>query len=149
MLAGNETGSFTGFTFTEPGDYVYTVRQTPGETEYMTYDDAVYTVVIQVTNAEDGGLTYQIFASEDQNPDEKAAAVRFLNTYAPPPKAHPDAWTERHARTERHAWAKAEHLGQAPTPGPSGTPGAEWDAGPDPQTDPGKDPHPERRPAAE
>ena len=98
VLAGNETGSFTGFTFTEPGDYVYTVRQTPGETEYMTYDDAVYTVIIQVTNTEDGGLTYQIFASEDQNPDEKAAAVRFLNTYAPPPKP-------------------------TPTPGPSATPG--------------------------
>lgn len=129
-IAGDETGSFTGFTFTEPGDYTYTVLQQAGETEYMTYDDAVYTVIIQVTNTEDGGLTYQIFASEDQNPDEKAAAVRFLNTYAPPTPTASPAPTATPAPTAEPApeptpydpghpdIAGDESWGKAPTPTP-------------------------------
>ena len=85
QMSGDSTAAFTGFRYTEPGDYVYTVTQTAGSTDYMTYDDVVYTVVIQVTNAENGGLTYQVYASRDDNPTEKVAEVSFLNTYAPPP----------------------------------------------------------------
>lgn len=85
QMAGDSQAAFTGFHYTEPGDYVYTVTQTAGSTEYMTYDDAVYTVVIQVTNADNGGLTYQVYASRDDNPDEKVAELSFLNTFAPPP----------------------------------------------------------------
>ena len=127
-IAGDETGSFTGFTFTEPGDYTYTVLQQAGETEYMTYDDAVYTVVIQVTNAEDGGLTYQIFANRDDNPTEKTGAVRFLNTYAPPTPTASPAPTATPAPTAEPApeptpydpghpdIAGDESWGKAPTP---------------------------------
>ena len=85
QMSGDSQAAFTGFHYTEPGDYVYTVTQIAGSTDYMTYDDAVYTVVIQVTNAENGGLTYQVYASRDDNPDEKVAELSFLNTYAPPP----------------------------------------------------------------
>ena len=84
QLSGGAAGAFEGLTYTEPGDYTYTIRQTAGSTQYMTYDDTVYTVVVQVTNAEDGGLTYQIYASGDEDPTSKSAAVGFLNTYAPP-----------------------------------------------------------------
>ena len=87
QIAGNASASFTGIQYTEPGDYTYTVRQTAGSTAYMTYDKAVYTVVVQVTNAENGGLTYQVYASRDDNPTEKTGAIRFLNTYAPPAPA--------------------------------------------------------------
>ena len=58
-----------------------------GDTEYMYYDDVVYTVVIQVTNAEDGGLTYQVYANRDDNPEEKTDSLTFLNTYTPPAPA--------------------------------------------------------------
>lgn len=84
QISGGSTSAFEGLTYTEPGDYVYTVHQIKGTTQYMTYDDTVYTVVIQVTNDGQGGLTEQIFASGDDNPDSKAASVEFLNTYAPP-----------------------------------------------------------------
>lgn len=84
-LAGDSSSAFEGFYYTKPGDYVYTVTQTPSDTEYMTYDDAVYTVTIQVTNDEQGGLTYQVYASRDDNPTAKSSEISFLNTFAPPP----------------------------------------------------------------
>lgn len=92
-LAGGETGAFEGLSYTEPGDYVYTVRQTPGGTRYMAYDQAVYTVTVQVTAVPDGALSYQIFASRDDDPAAKAGAVQFLNRYEPPasPAQGPDS----------------------------------------------------------
>ena len=86
-IKDNRGGCFTGFYYTEPGDYTYTVREKTGDTEYMYYDDVVYTVVIQVTNAEDGGLTYQVYANRDDNPEEKTDSLTFLNTYTPPAPA--------------------------------------------------------------
>ena len=86
-MRGGSHDAFHNLHFTEPGDYLYYVRQTPGDTPYMTYDDALYTVVVQVTNhrTSDGmGLQYQIFASRHDDPGNKVAEVRFLNTYAPP-----------------------------------------------------------------
>lgn len=86
-MRGGSHDAFHNLHFTEPGDYLYYVRQTPGDTPYMTYDDALYTVVVQVTNhrTSDGmGLQYQIFASRHDDPSNKVAEVRFLNTYAPP-----------------------------------------------------------------
>ncbi len=95
LLSGGEAGAFEGLTYTEPGDYTYTIRQTAGSTEYMTYDETVYTVVVQVTNAEDGGLTYQIYASGDDDPTTKTASVGFLNTYAPPAASTPSTDTPK------------------------------------------------------
>ncbi len=84
LLAGDSTGAFEGFYYTEPGDYVYTVSQVAGSSEGMTYDDAVYTVTIQVTNAAGGGLEAQVYASSSDSPSEKVDAVTFLNTYVDP-----------------------------------------------------------------
>ena len=49
-IAGDGDDAFHNFHFTEPGDYKYIVTQECGDTAYMTYDDVVYTVIIQVTN---------------------------------------------------------------------------------------------------
>lgn len=73
--------------YTEPGDYFYTVHQTAGNTEYMTYDDTVYYVQIQVVNSENGGLEGSVHANKAENPTEKTAELQFLNTYAPPAPA--------------------------------------------------------------
>lgn len=97
-LAGGGKASFTGFVYTAPGDYKYIVRQEARNTAYMTYDDVVYTVVIQVTNqeTEDGTtLQYKVYANTEDNPKEKVEELNFLNTYAPPtptpkPDDHPD-----------------------------------------------------------
>lgn len=45
-MRGGSHDAFHNLHFTEPGDYLYYVRQTPGDTPYMTYDDALYTVVV-------------------------------------------------------------------------------------------------------
>ena len=93
-ITGDSDGKFTNFYYTEPGNYEYVVKQECGDTAYMSYDDTVYYVVIQVTNTEDGGLSYQVFAWTDANSEDKAQAISFLDTYAPPtptPKdEHPD-----------------------------------------------------------
>ena len=38
QVKGSGTASFTGLTYTAPGDYRYTVRQCAGGTAHMTYD---------------------------------------------------------------------------------------------------------------
>lgn len=94
MIAGDASGVFHNFHFTEPGDYVYTVRQESADTEHMTYDGTVYIVTIRVTNAEGGGLQHEIWATTDDAPDTKVEELRFLNTYAPPvptPETTPSA----------------------------------------------------------
>ena len=96
LLGDGENGGFS-IRYTEPGDYFYVIRQTAGSTAYMSYDTTVYEVQVQVTNdtAEDGTTTlkYQVVANDVETPTEKAAALAFLNTYAPPtptPDEHPD-----------------------------------------------------------
>ena len=84
LIAGDASDAFSNFHFTEPGDYVYVVRQEIGDTAYMSYDDTVYTVTIRVTNADNGGLQHEIWATTDDDPNTKVQELRFLNTYAPP-----------------------------------------------------------------
>ena len=62
MIAGDASDTFSNFHFTEPGDYVYVVKQEIGSTAYMSYDNTVYTVTIRVTNADNGGLQSEIWA---------------------------------------------------------------------------------------
>ena len=76
------------------------IRQTAGDTAYMSYDATVYAVQVQVTNLEtpDGTtLTYTVTAYDASIPEpdteDKVSELAFLNTYAPPtptPDEHPD-----------------------------------------------------------
>lgn len=118
LLRGGESGSFA-IHYTAPGDYFYLIRQTAGKTGYMTYDDTVYAVQVQVTNTEDadGNLTlaYTVTAYdagiEDPTQENKTGELAFLNTYAPPtPTPTP-----------------ATDGGQAATPTPTPTPTPEPD----------------------
>ena len=84
LIPGDASDAFSNFHFTQPGDYVYVVRQEIGDTAYMSYDDTVYTVTIRVTNADNGGLQSEIWATTDDDPNTKVRELRFLNTYAPP-----------------------------------------------------------------
>ena len=91
LLGDGEDGGFA-IHYTEPGDYYYVIRQTCGGTAYMSYDDTVYAVQVQVTNtqAEDGGTTlgYTVTAYDasipEPAPENKVSKLAFLNTYAPP-----------------------------------------------------------------
>ena len=108
QIKGSGTASFTGLTYTAPGDYRYTVRQRAGSTANMTYDATVYTVTVRVTNQPDGSLGAEIWAtgsSSDKTglllfqnrydplaaptPTPKAAAVQAKATPAPAHPAHP------------------------------------------------------------
>ena len=114
-VSGDGDGKLTGFYYTEPGNYEYIVRQECGDTAYMTYDDTVYHVVVQVTNTQDGGLSYQVFAWTDEDSEDKAQALAFLNTYAPPTPAPTDEHPDIAEGIENGTW------GGTPTPKPVST----------------------------
>ena len=115
LIAGDASDSFSNFHFTKPGDYVYVVKQEIGNTAYMSYDNTVYTVTIRVTNADNGGLQHEIWATTDDDPDTKVQELRFLNTYAPPTPAPTDEHPDIAEGIENGTW------GGTPTPKPVST----------------------------
>lgn len=82
QVKGSGKASFTGLTYTAPGDYQYTVRQRAGGTAHMTYDATVYTVTVRVTNQPDGGLGAEIWATGGSS--DKTGLLLFQNRYDPP-----------------------------------------------------------------
>lgn len=81
-IRGSGNATFGAISYTEPGDYHYTVVQQGGEIPYLTYDDTVYRVTVRVTNNEKGGLTPEIWAIKDEQ-TEKTAELVFTNVYNP------------------------------------------------------------------
>ncbi len=63
------------------GEYTYTVREVKGSTEGVTYDEAVYTVKVVVTDNLDG--TYNV-AHTYLKGTEAADGVAFVNVYKTP-----------------------------------------------------------------
>ena len=108
QIKGSGTASFTGLTYTAPGDYQYTVRQRAGGTAHMTYDATVYTVTVRVTNQPDGGLGAEIWATGGSS--EKTGLLLFQNRYDPPAAPTP---------TPAPASAKATPAPAHPAPKPS------------------------------
>lgn len=88
-VTDNGTVEFGPITYTKPGDYVYTVYQDVGETEFYTYDRAIYTVTVRVVNDDEGGLTAEIWAIRDDE-TEKMENVVFTNVYTPEEEPEPD-----------------------------------------------------------
>ena len=115
LIAGDASDSFSNFHFTKPGDYVYVVKQENGDTAYMSYDNTVYTVTIRVTNADNGGLQHEIWATTDDDPNTKVQELAFLNTYAPPTPAPTDEHPDIAEGIENGTW------GGTPTPKPVST----------------------------
>lgn len=82
-LKGSGTVTFGPITYTAPGDYHYTMTQTKGNAQYVTYDSTVYTVTVRVTNATNGGLQAEIWAERNEE-TEKVSEFTFANRYDPP-----------------------------------------------------------------
>lgn len=82
-LKGSGTVTFGPITYATPGDYHYTITQTKGNAQYVTYDDTVYAVTVRVTNATDGGLQAEIWAERNEG-TEKVSEFTFANHYDPP-----------------------------------------------------------------
>jgi pilin isopeptide linkage protein/LPXTG-motif cell wall-anchored protein len=90
-IEGAGTVSFGDITFTEPGDYVYNIRQKTDEAlENYRYDDSVYVMQVSVTT--DSSISYKMrnnylqatITGNLEGEDEKAGIILFSNSYAEP-----------------------------------------------------------------
>ncbi len=91
-VSNNAQGSFVfdSIVADEAGTYVFTVREDKGTEEGMTYDEAVFTVTVTVTDNLDG--TFKTETTVKKN-TAAAEGVVFLNTYTapvPPSQPQPD-----------------------------------------------------------
>ncbi len=66
---------------TEAGKYVYTVKEKQGSEEGITYDSAVYTVTVTVSDNLDGTFKVEYSYAKD---GAKAETLTFANVYTPP-----------------------------------------------------------------
>ena len=80
----NHSASFGDITFTEEGTYVYTIQETKGNLDGMTYSDTAYTVTVNVTDGNQGKLdatvTYKV-GEKDFAYGENG--MTFTNTFTP------------------------------------------------------------------
>ena len=67
-------------TYTEPGTYVYDIKETPNGVGGITYDDSIYTVTVDVTDDGSGKLTAETSTTKDGT---AADAIVFDNSYDP------------------------------------------------------------------
>ena len=71
----NGTIRFEGLTFTQTGEYVYTLSEVQGNDATVTYDDTVYTITVQVTDDGQGNLVATLNTGDSD--------LIFSNHYAP------------------------------------------------------------------
>ena len=75
--------AFAPIDYTEPGKHIYTVSEVRGNMGGVDYDDASYTVTVEVAD-NDGQLVVDVsYATASGDPAEGGAA--FTNTYTPTP----------------------------------------------------------------
>lgn len=80
-ISGSGKCSFSPITYSEPGTYLYTIRQCPGEADGYTYDESVYSVTVQVTTDDTDELKLSVYVCEKDH-DGKAAEIVFSNHYS-------------------------------------------------------------------
>lgn len=73
---------FGEIVFTQPGVYTYRVYERPGTIPGVSYDSAVYTIAVTVTDPGNGQLAVTGSVKKD-GVDYNASALTFTNTYAP------------------------------------------------------------------
>jgi|GEM_PF-2543591 len=78
-IQGSGEGGFT-LTFTNVGDYYYTVRQSTGSVKGATYDDTIFYVHCQVTHGTEG-LDVVAVAYTDPACSGGKSDIAFTNTY--------------------------------------------------------------------
>lgn len=79
VIQGSGEGGFT-LTFTNVGDYYYTVRQSTGSVKGATYDDTIFYVHCQVTHGTEG-LDVVAVAYTDPACSGGKSDIAFTNTY--------------------------------------------------------------------
>ncbi len=82
---GNIDFEEISYTLDDVGTHTYTVKETAGDEENMTYDDTEYTVEVKVSDNGDGTLSIEIAKGSD-DPEE----LDFVNEYKPEKPIDPD-----------------------------------------------------------
>lgn len=84
-ITGAAKKEFPAIVFTRVGVYTYQVKQLAGTNKDCTYDTAVYSVKVFVTNAEEGGLEANMVVYSSSESDK--TEILFHNKYkvVPPP----------------------------------------------------------------
>lgn len=120
------TVAFPALSYAEPGVYVYKLYELKGSVEGVTYDDARYDVVVEVSDNGRGALEakHRVFGPDG----EELESVTFENAYEAPVDPGPDPDPD-------------------PEPGPD--PDPEPEPGPDPEPDPNPEPGPDPEPGPE
>ena len=80
-ITGKGTKNFPVITYDRVGVYTYTIYQVAGTNKKCTYDETVYTLLVQITNKEDySGLEATAVLYPDSD-GEKVPGAEFLNKY--------------------------------------------------------------------
>ncbi|MBR2663518.1 MAG: Cna B-type domain-containing protein, partial [Clostridia bacterium] len=83
-IKAGETLTFNEITYTEAGTYTYTITETAGETEGMTYDSDAKTVTVEVEEAEEtGALTAKVTYGDDDDESLTVTNVYAITTAQP------------------------------------------------------------------
>lgn len=90
---GAGKGVFPSITYTEPGDFCYTLREIPGEAEGYTYDKTLYRLTVQVTTDEEGTLSAAVYMAAEGS-EGKAEHAVFVNPYTKKPDDPPQTGDE-------------------------------------------------------
>lgn len=88
--AADGSFTFTTLVFDAEGVYTYTAEEIDGQLEGVTYDDAVYTVTVTVTDDGKGGFISTTVISGGTDTTKLA----FANSYEAPPTDIPDTGDE-------------------------------------------------------
>ena len=88
-ITGAGTKEFGKTTYTEVGTYVYEITEVKGNAEGYTYDTAVYTLTVEVTEGADGNLVAKETYVDANGKVVKSATATFTNTYTPKPPVLP------------------------------------------------------------
>jgi pilin isopeptide linkage protein len=123
-ITGEGTAEFGEITFTEPGEYEYTVTERDDGVANYVYDDTVYTLDVDVRYDNYGNLVATCVAYCDE---QKEPAIMFINTYdddIPVPEGSTPA-EEQSSSTETETTAPTDESSQvestAPTEGTTST----------------------------
>ena len=80
-ITGKGTKNFPVISYDRVGIYTYTIYQVAGTNKKCTYDETVYTLLVQITNKEDySGLEATAVLYPDSD-GEKVPVAEFLNKY--------------------------------------------------------------------
>lgn len=82
-ISGSGTDTFSKVTYSHPGIYHYRLRQLTGTAE-CEYDDAVYNLVVTVSNSETGLEIAAVVYQDNEN--EKLSDIVFCNRYPEHPE---------------------------------------------------------------